>query len=373
MITQAPLADRALLARARRPAGDDSVLTRPWRRPGDVTRLVDRSATALATLARAVKAVRGHAPHVALPAWICAQALAPLRRTGAVFHFLPVRSNDGLIDWDAAEGLGLGALDLVVLVHPFGVPAPIEPARRFAEGHGALLVEDAAHVLMPAPGIGAGGDAVLYSPHKLLPLPEGAVIALAAHATRWAEDFDRALGTPARPSAQDDGDWLLRRRLQAMIPDGLRRLLPQGGQASFTTDPAPQPAPPALVPGDLARRLLAACDLSEEGRRRRINAQALLSVIGRKSGLSPLYTPEQGIPYRLALRAASPALAAEYYGRLRRLRLPVESWPDLPAEVSADPRHAEGAVTLRRTVLLLPVHGCLEPEALALAYREGVR
>jgi hypothetical protein len=370
MITQAPLLDRALLARARLPATTDQALIRPWRRPGDEARLIDRSAHGLAALAQAVAGRLGRPPRIAVPAWICNQSLEPLRATGAGLTYLPVSARDGGIDWTAAAQAQ--PFDILVVVHTFGQPVDLEPARKLRARHGGFLIEDAAHVLAPAPGIANAGDAVLYSPHKLLPLPEGAVISLSPAAAGWAADLDRALGRP--PQAIDDVDWLYKRRLQAAIPDSLRRFLPQGGQADFGSDPSPTTdTTQVLSPSDMARRLLAAIDIAAEARRRRENAEALLTVIRRLDDLRPLFPTVSATPYRLALRAANPQVAAERYAALRQARLPVESWPDLPPKVAADPIHVDGAVALRNTVLLLPVHGALDPDDLARAYRRALR
>jgi len=369
MITQAPLPNRAMLERARLPAFTDASLIRPWRRPGDEARLIDRTANGLATLARAVAERLGRPPRVALPAWICSQALEPLRRAGVGLTYLPVSPRDGTIDWGQAEAAG--PFDILIVVHTFGQPVDLEPARRLRARHGGLLIEDAAHVLSPVPGVADGSDATFYSPHKLLPLPEGAVLSLAPGSTSWAAAFDRALGQP--DLAPDDRDWLNRRQFQANAPDLLRRVLPQRGQPRFDLDPNPvEPAEP-VAPSDLARRLIGAVDVAAEARRRRENAEALLKVVARLSDLKPLFPSLAAPPYRLALRAATPAAAAERYAALRRARLPVESWPDLPPRVVADPAHSTGAVLLRNTVLLLPVHGALDPDDLALAYRRAWR
>lgn len=369
IITQAPLPDRAMLDRARLPAFTDSSLIRPWRRPGDEARLIDRTAHGLAALARAVAERTGTPPRIGLPAWICSQALEPLRRTGAGLTYLPVSGRDGTIDWAAAEAMG--GFDILIVVHTFGQPVDLEPARRLRARHGCLLVEDAAHVLAPIPGIADGSDVTCYSPHKLLPLPEGAVVSFAPGATAWAAPFDRALGQP--PMAPDDRDWLNRRQFQANAPDLLRLVLPQRGQPRFDSDPAPaEPAAP-VAPSDLARRLLGAADVAAEARRRRDNAEALLKALARLPDLKPLFPGMSAAPYRLALRAASPQAAAKHYDALRRARLPVESWPDLPPRVVADPIHSRGAVLLRNTVLLLPVHGALDPDETAATYRQALR
>jgi len=369
MITQAPLPDRALLERARQPAIRDGSLIRPWRRPGDEARLIDRSANGLAALGRAVALRLRRAPRVAVPGWICDQALEPLRRAGVGITYLPVSLTDGGFDWAEAEAQG--PFDILVVVHPFGQPANLEPARQARARHGTFVIEDAAHALMPAPGIADSGDAVLFSPHKLLPLPEGAVLSLSAAAVGWAEVVDQAIGQP--PQAPDDSLWLDKRLLQATLPDALRRLLPQGGQADFRTDPGPVEPPAPVAPSDLARRLMGAVDLAAEGRKRRENAQALRAALARIPGVTPLFRSENAVPYRFALRAHSPGRAIELYAALRRAHLPVESWPDLPHRVATDPRHADGAVALRRSVLLLPVHGALDPDDLAAAYRAALR
>ncbi len=369
MITTAPLPrwDHLLRAAGHRPVDDDEI-TAPWRRPGDIGWPTGRSAWSLAALAAAAGERLGLPPRVLLPGWICNQSLGPLRRTGAELRFLPVLA-DGRPDWAAADGLG--SADLLVLVHSFGFPGDTGGAADFRARRGGLLIEDAAHVLAPIPGIGEVGDATVYSPHKLLAVPEGGVLVLHPRAEAWAADLRRALGRP--PAAAGAAQWLGKRLVQKLIPDRLRPVLPPGGQAEFLLDPPEQPLPPAASPSALARRLLAAANLKAEATRRQDNAAALTEVVRRLPDLRPLFRAEAAVPYRLALRAASPRAAAERYTALRHAGLPVESWPDLAPEVLNDPAHRDGAVALRRSVLLLPVHGALAPEKLAAAYAKVLR
>lgn len=368
MITTAPLPDWAHLARALRAGPDGPAVIAPWLRPWDSGWLTARSSWALAALVGAVALRLGLPPRVLLPGWICNQSLWPLRQAGAELVFLPVLA-DGRADWSAAEGLG--TLDVVVVVHTFGYAAEMEAARDFANRRGALLIEDAAHVLMPGPGIGEDGDAVVYSPHKLLAVPEGGVLVLRPRAEDWSGEIAAALGL--RPPAPSPGRWLLRRVVQRLIPDGLRILLPQAGQEEFLGDPETAVLPPAVTPSPLAQRLLVSADLKREASRRRANAAALRDVVRKTADLRPLFHCDTAIPYRLALRSASPRAAAERYKALRQAHLPVETWPDLPPEVLADPAQAAGAVALRRSVLLLPVHGALSPDRLARAYAKVLK
>ena len=66
--------------------------------------------------------------------------------------------------------------DLFVLVHYFGCPTFAAPTKDFCAKQHAWLLEDAAHVLRPISGVGKYGDFIIYSPHKLLPIPDGAVL-----------------------------------------------------------------------------------------------------------------------------------------------------------------------------------------------------
>jgi len=369
MISQMPLLDQAMLTRARRPAFGDESLIAPWRRPEDEARLIDRSAHGLAALARAIAGRLGRSPRIALPGWICSQALEPLRQTGAGLTYLPVSAKTGQIDWTVADRAG--PFDILVVVHTFGQPVDLEPARDLCARHDCFLIEDCAHALAPAAGIAEAGDAVLFSPHKLFPLPEGAILSLSAAARGWADDLDRALGRP--PMAEDDRAWLKRRQFEEAVPDSLRRFVPQSGPSRFEADPPLSDPPEPVGPSDLARRLLAAADVAEEARRRRDNAEALTKVIGRLKDVRLLFSHTKAVPYRLALRADNPEVAARRFAALRQAHLPVESWPDLPPRVVADPTHADGAVALRNTVLLLPVHGSLPTEDLARAYRRVLK
>ncbi len=368
MISTAPLPRWSDLPRALRAISTDPVVISPWLKPWDSGFLSSRTAWSLAAVAEAVSKRHGLPARILLPGWNCNQSLWPLRQTGAELVFLPVLP-DGRMDWSVAETLG--TIDMVVVVHTFGFAAELDAARDFANSRGALLIEDAAHVLMPTPGIHESGDIVLYSPHKLLAAPEGGILVVRSRAEDFAKDIAQHLRR-SKPAA-NEWRWLARRLIQGMIPDTLRRWIPSGSQDEYFSDPAASPMTPPCAPSPLTRHLLAVCNLEHEATRRRDNERALRDLVRKTPDLRPLFHSETAIPYRLALRASSPKAAAARYKALRAAHLPVESWPDLPPEVAKNARHAEGAVALRSSVLLLPVHGALSPEHLAKAYAKALK
>jgi hypothetical protein len=349
MITTAPLPHISALLRAG--IATDEAATAPWCRTGDSATLLSRSSWSLALLAGELAARLGRPPRVLLPDWFCAQSLMPLRGTGATIGFVPVDEHTTLPRWS-------GEADMIVAVHPFGRPADLSGALALARASNAFLVEDAAHALGPAPGIGETGDAVLYSPHKTLALPAGAVL-IRRNATPHLPP-DRNCLPPPPPWS-----WLARRLAQRLMPDWLRPRLPQGGQARFDDDPTLCPPEPESGLHCLARRLMATADLAGEAAHRRANAAHLRLAAAHFTEWTPLFPDDGPAPYRLALRCSSADWASRFYTALRAARLPAESWPDLDPAIRAEPEHHAGALALRRTVILLPVHSALNGERFA--------
>jgi len=354
MITVAPLPGWRALARLAGPAADPERLATPWLLPGQTGLWFSRSSWALAAIAASWASRHGRSPRVALPAYFCNATLDPLRATGAALEFVPVDRESNPI-WSAVKA----APDLVMAVHTFGRAADLAAARAFADTHKALLIEDAAHVLRPENGIGGVGDYVLWSPHKLLPIPHGGLLAVA--------------GEPVAPPSgapQELGDWLIRRLIQKALPAALLPKAASRGMARFEDDPVNAPFPPTPRPHARTFQLLAGgMSVDEAARRRRATGRALVDVLAGWVGWQPFFDPATVTPYRLVMRAESPARAAELYAECRRRGVPVESWPDLPPEVKAAPERFGAAVELRHTLICFPVHQGLDAAELTARLR----
>jgi len=323
-------------------------LAQPWLKEGERAVWFSRSAWSLAALAAAARRRLGRPPLVALPGLFCNASLGPLRRTGAALDFYPVTA-ELEPDWPECRR----PPDLFVLVHAFGRPADAAAARAHCADWDAQLVEDCAHVLLPAPGIGETGDACLWSPHKLLPAPHGGLLVL-----RDGADIPAPAG-PAPPVLP----WLAKRLVQMVLPG---RLLPnpaRRGPARFEDDPpavemADMPAPAGAALKLLAR---AARGVRVVAAKRRALGHRLLEALAGREGWSALFDPVLITPYRLVMRCDTPAIAARRFDEYRAAGVPVESWPDLPPEVTADPAHHAAALRARSTLLCFPVHQGLDP------------
>lgn len=334
--------------------------------PGDTALWLSRSAWSLALLARAMMVERGRTIRVAVPEYICNQSLWPLRQTGAELDFYALDPQRLTPLWpDDGQG---APPDLVLLVHYFAWANAGDEALAYCRRHDALLVEDCAHVLRPTPEIGRLGDVVLYSQHKVLACPDGALCLLRRQATALGPAMRADLNAMASDHPPVTA-WAWRRMVQKTPIAGLRARLRPPGQSDFTADPSTTPMPCQPRASAAALSLIDAADLELVARRRRVNAAALLEVVGTVPGLRPLFDRILAeAPYRLPLLCANQQQAERLFQACRAERLPAESWPDLPPEITSGT-----ATMLRSRVLLLPCHQDLQPAQLQQAFTRVLR
>jgi hypothetical protein len=362
MVTVAPLPTwRDLLNFPAGPAPADAALAAAWR--GGATakeqgaRWFSRAAWALPAIVDDWQG-SGTAPRFWLPDYFCNGASAPLRQTEAEIRFYPI-GDDLEPDWPACREMAAAdGVDLFVLVHYFGRASDGARAAEFCQGAGARLIEDAAHVLRPHSAIGMAGDFVLFSPAKLLAVPQGGLL---------LQGDGPAPGSPGAPAPSTTG-WRLRRAVQKCLPGPVLRRRLTRRLPPFDADPDFQASPSAPGLNPHARRLLARAARRMDGMAaaRKRNARIWRAAGAWPAGAAPLFSEadEGPAPYRFVLRCAAPDLARRIYERLRGAGVPVETWPDLAPEVLARAEAHGTAIQLRRTLLLLSVHQTLDAEKL---------
>lgn len=386
-MTQAPLPawSKLLGVVIHRPL-PDAALAAPWHRTGESAGWLSRSAWSLGLIALWRKRqAPSSQPTAWVPDFFCNSALYVLRLTGFKLVFYPLTSQmepDMAACRELAEG---NPPDLFLLVHYFGRPTHPASASDFCRHHGAWLVEDAAHVLRPLDGVGAAGDFVIYSPHKHLPIPDGAVLVVRPNGAgllgqvgvasfglpvTWAgqlRDLEQ-LASPVPKGGQFHAWlWLAKRVVQKLGFRGLNRAAapfaeaPESGEAA-----APATVAPSL--SWLARRLLgrAIGDLGRVARQRQRHQllwDALLADLGVGDCASHLPAERSKgrawTPYLGAYQTDNISRAESLYLHWQSSGLPVTTWPDLPPEVMLSSVKHANAWNLRHTRVYLPVHQSL--------------
>lgn len=373
-VTLVPLPSwRGMLKAAFSYAVPDDALAAPWCRPGESAVWFSRSSWSLAIVARCQQLLLSkQAVTVWVPDFFCNSSLAPLREFGVKLVFYPITEQ---MAPDLAACYVLAdqqPMDLFLLVHYFGQPTPAELVASFCEKHGAWLIEDAAHVLQPITGVGQTGDFVLYSPHKHLPIPDGAVVVVRPNGPAQLTNNGLALKvlTAVRStmlnapgsSKQPAAIWLLKRLAQRL---GLRAR-PSTTAFNAVVEPClAAHAHPRM--STLSRRLLAPLlpQLQMTATRRNRTAQYWCDVLAFASTDAPV-TPHltKSTPYLASFSARDSHVTEALYARFQQVGLPVTTWPDLPPEVLTHPGEHPAATALRRNRFYLPVHQTLSRQQL---------
>lgn len=116
---------------------------------------------------------------ILVPDYFCYETTCSFLDTWMSIEYYPIKK-DMTPDWEYVKLLiQERKIDLFIFTHYFGFYSDaINIARQLCNNAQAILIEDCAHALYAAGKLGKSGDYVIYSPHKLLPIPDGAVLVI---------------------------------------------------------------------------------------------------------------------------------------------------------------------------------------------------
>lgn len=374
-LTMAPLPKwgNILSALLNSPVADEA-LAAPWLRPGEDAFWFSRSAWSLAVVARWRQQLSiKKSVTVWIPDFFCNSSLKPLRDMGVCLVFYPVTQQLSP-DVDACKTLAdVHSPDLVVLVHYFGQPAPVEPMAAFCKEWGAWLVEDATHVLRPQPGIGETGDCIFYSPHKHLPISDGAVLVVRqAGPCRLAEqkramDVLREVSMAALNSPGYSNKlpifWLLKRIFQCFGFRSRHLVVAFRAVAEPAVSEMAHPRMSALAKRLLSRMTDSLDEVACVREQRASDWRRTLAWANPVVALKSL--PINTTPYLVGFSSDREVDAEMLFEQLQHAGLPITTWPDLPPEVMANALEHCPAIALRHKCFYLPVHQSLEQQQIS--------
>ena len=378
--TYAPLPKWKHLSSALFPSAK-KLIEKPWYFENELSGRLSRSAWSLALIALWRKKSNFKSEvTIWIPSFFCNASLIPLRAVGVNLIFYPVNESMEPDSEECAILANNSPPDIFLLVHYFGRPNLHNFAVKFAHDSGAWLVEDAAHALKPEETIGKTGDFVLYSPHKHLPIPDGAILVVRSEWPnklktssgsifdnplswhRQLREIEKKLGNVTKMNQVKSFVWVFKRVLQKI---GIR---PQGRKVLFneimeensnnilnTIEPPAQSL--------LGTRLLAilSLEIDEIALDRIRNFEIWAKLLSTKEEFnnkifsSDRQSKEKWTPYLAAYRGDFIAITKAYHF-FQRLGIPVLTWPDLPPEVKGNKNSNRIAWELRHTHLYLPIH-----------------
>jgi dTDP-4-amino-4,6-dideoxygalactose transaminase len=352
------------------PILSDNRLSEIWRREGDFAVWFSRSAWSMRVLVEWMAGILIDATNITvwLPEYFCNSSLVFLRDWGAQLVFYPL-THGFSPDWEWCRGYAESKRpNLFILVHYFGQPMPTTQAVEFCKDFGAWLVEDATHVLRPIPGVGEYGDCVLYSPHKHLAIPDGAVLVVRKNGpTNLGEnsqfitklnEVSASLIEGSKSSLRTNVIWLAKRIFQKLGFKRKKSRVPFGLDLEADIINAPD-----AQMSRFAKQLLASQfdSLETIAYLRQRNQQAWEKNIFSCQILSELLKPlpMQATPYMACFISEDSSMAKTIYDFFQKGGLPVSSWPDIPPEVLKDLKKFKFANMLRQTRIYFPLHQTL--------------
>jgi dTDP-4-amino-4,6-dideoxygalactose transaminase len=348
----------------------DDILAEPWCRKGECGIWLSRSAWSLLAIAECYSRLNGgRKPAVWLPDFFCNSSLFPLREAGISLVFYPITTDlNPDTEWLCANSSALKP-DIFILVHYFGQPARVEKVTEFCKDNGTWLIEDATHVLKPIMGVGEYGDFVLYSQHKHLAIPDGALLVVRNNGPSKLsnelssniaiKEVAHELIESSSKSKSSIVFWLIKRTLQLLGAGGKKQKAPfwpdrdyHGKYFEYTKM------------SDLAKRLLSVSshDLEIISQSRISNLEIWKNFICKPgvglNSVNPLKMNET--PYLAAFMIEDFDSITSLYNKLRHAGFPITTWPDLPPEVIGDPVKHSAAILLRKTRFYLSVQQTLK-------------
>ena len=367
----------------------------PWKGMGSVSGMLSKSTWSLGLIAEWRKNVSNSLrPVILLPDFFCETALIVVRAIGCDVVFYPIEEN-GLANISKLRDLcSLNQPDLLVMAHFFGTAnSQATQFKEIASMHQAWLIEDCAHSVSPTGIIGSVGDFAIFSPHKLIPIPFGAILTaridgpceLGTIVTsrfgdpkNWAEQISEAENCAEivnRSLYLNELIWIIKRLTQRLgIARKSRTVKNYQTDVSSIKVGLVDPGMPwfskrmlsflvSKPKSNLILKLISPGKpslsyLDQFAAIRQSNLPIWDEVVTTLSNgrVLPVYVnPIPHVPY-LAAYCGDEDDVLNVLTEMERLGLPVCTWPDLPEVVHGDISTHKGAVNLRNRRIYLPLH-----------------
>jgi hypothetical protein len=301
-----------------------------------------------------------------LPDYFCNESLVAIRSLGVKLSFYPILF-DGRPNLLVCNKMHDDLLpDVILYVNYFGEPLFSKGLSDIALKANAWLIEDSAHCLKPDNGIGKNGDFVIYSPHKLLAIPDGGLLVIRPNGPSKISNelldkfsFDQLYNSvinSKKTSHFFSIEWLFKRVIQKF---GLHVFRQKNNFKNNNYSLDIHSLPPPEISW-LARKLLSnILDLESESKHRKnihYEWQESLKKNKKFERENIEIIKLRYVPYMAKITSRSSKTSENIFDLFQNSNIPVSSWPDLAPEVLQNPDAHKIAIEMSVTCVFLPVH-----------------
>lgn len=334
--------------------------------------LMSESCESINLVLNAIKAVgKKDCIKILIPDYFCNQTIYSFQEEWVEVVFYPILK-DFNPDWEYLKRWTKeNRFDAFIFTHYFGkFFDSISRAKELCKNHEAVLIEDCAHVLYPTGKIGTFGDFVIYSPHKQLPIPDGAVLVcdkdekkpMISLLEQWIEEKYDNISRLSVPKS-----WFIKKSIQKILP--VHRKLTYYAGVHFGDEKGALHNPKRIsIEG---YNTLCDYDYKELKRIayiRRDNLTMMNYIISKKyPNVLPLMDDKTGVPYVAVYSLKNVSDKQVVVRKMIEDGFTVLYWPDLPVDIKNNETY-KNSIKLSEDIIVIPIHQDMTPQRIAKAF-----
>jgi len=292
-----------------------------------------------------------------VPAYFCNSALRCVRNIGVDIYFYELNENfepDINSISDVEEN---NQIDILLAVHYFGAARSMWEVSNYCNNKKIYLIEDAAHFLKKAFGVGDCGDFVMYSPHKFISIPNGSILSIQRKSSqllmqdesliyRFKKAKKELIRFTSQKKAIHISSWLIKRLLSSYCPAVLKNIKYSNpwNESNYAGYDYPYIHP-------LGLHIIYCMTHKFDGMVLKREANSKLW----KGALSASDKPFPLTSYMADIRVERSEIDRYFYhSKCIKNDIHVTTWPDLPYEVLSNQILYKSAIKLRSSLFFFP-------------------
>ena len=364
--TNAPLPSFRLLGRYLLKIPSNKIFLDTWKKDNHLILPLSRSAWSLKLIADYKFFKSGSdSLTILVPSYFCNSSLAPLREMKVNLVFYPIQINGAPNLDEVKKIISKKEVDIFLGVHFFGAYMDFTELFRITREYKIWFIEDFAHLFYPSESDKFKSDFQLFSPHKFLPIPDGALLRTnkSIFKTRSEEREFIALYNSlisGKSSRLKAFIWLIKRLLQKVnigINLGIKDFYNDEQIKTTQGFFKPRMTNMSMVFLSILKKYFDQNNLV-----RLENAQSWMHLIlSRYPSVKVLFA--ENIKESIYLLGFKFSDVNELNEALRWFKLkafPVCTWPDLPEEVLINEDYFKNSIDLRKSCIFFHVHSSID-------------
>ena len=261
-------------------------------------------------------------------------------------------------------------LDIFLFVHYFGKYCDINPAWTYCNNRNAILIEDCAHVLYKYGKIGQKGDFVIFSPHKILPIPDGGIILHNDSKVKPISEIWNQLNILISSGKRFELSSVLKWKVKKIIQKLIKINKPinyEYKEHYLTKNYKPEKS---IRISNYSYKVLQGYtyeDYKKIAFIRNINTQLTSYIISERTPMIPIDSLNKNeCPFLCAFSLNNTLHNKDIINSIRKAGINILYWPSLSTQISNQP-YSDIARQLSKQSLFISIHQDIRPDKIARA------